>query len=217
MSIAVGIVEDDPRTRKALAELLGAASDFRLVGVYACAEEGTRLLPARHPEVVLVDILLPGQSGIECVRALRPLLPATQFMMLTAVEDQESIFSSILAGATGYLLKTTGPEGICEAVRELQRGGSPITASIARRVLLAFQQLAALPIADGLLSPQEWRVLEQLAHGRLYKEIADELGISFHTVRSHVNTIYKKLHVCDRAAAVRRARPFWRWVGGRSR
>jgi len=202
MAIAVSIVEDDAQARKILARWITHASGFRLAGDCGDAESALELLPARQPNVVLMDINLPGMSGVEAVKKLKPLLPATQFVMLTVYEDADHIYSALAAGATGYLLKQTPREELFAALEEVHNGGSPMTSNIARKVVQAFRQ-TAVATADGeALSPREREVLDLLARGFLYKEIAERLAISVPTVNTYVRRIYEKLHVRSRAQAV---------------
>ncbi len=212
MPITVAIIEDEASVRARLEELLAARPALRLVASCPNGEDALARLPALAPDVVACDIMLPGRSGIECVRALQPQLPSTQFLMLTVIDDQEEIFQALRAGATGYLLKTAGLERVADAVVELHGGGSPMTASIARRVIVALQQITNRDAAEAVLTERERQVLDLLARGRIYKEIGTALGISTDTVRSHIQRSYKKLHVRTRAEATRRWRfPFpWR-------
>src|SRR2546428_12899548 len=175
MAITVSIVEDDAQARKILANWINRASGFRLVGEWGDAESAMALLPERQPNVVLMDINLPGMSGVEAVRRLKPVLPAAQFVMLTVYEDADHIYSALAAGATGYLLKQTPREELLAALEEVHRGGSPMTSNIARKVVQSFKQNHP-GIQDGdRLSPREQEVLELLARGYLYKEIAERL------------------------------------------
>jgi DNA-binding NarL/FixJ family response regulator len=161
-------------------------------------------LPTIGPEVILTDINLPGMSGIECVRQLKPLMPKAQFVMLTVYEDADHIFDALAAGATGYLLKQTRRDELVAALREVHAGGSPMTSNIARKVVQSFQKRGS-PTGEGEeLSPREHEVLDLLARGYLYKEIADSIGISLPTVNTYIRRIYEKLHVHSRAQAVAR-------------
>jgi DNA-binding NarL/FixJ family response regulator len=190
--------------RENLAVLIDAAPGFSCVGSCASAEEAWRLLPAIAPEVVLMDLHLPGESGISCVARLRGILPATQVIMLTVEEDTQQVFESLKAGATGYLVKNVEPEKILEAVKEVHNGGAPMSSQIAREVVSAFRQKPA-GTEEGLsLSPREEAVLGLLAKGYRTKEIADELGLGVATVNTYVRHIYEKLHVRSRAEAVAR-------------
>jgi len=200
----VAIVEDDRRVRENLALLIDRAPGFSCVAACASAEEALKRLPDVAPEVVLMDIHLPGQSGIECVSRLRRVLTRTHVIMLTVEEDSEQVFESLKAGATGYLVKHVSPEEILEAVAEVQRGGAPMSSHIARRVVTAFRQAVAVANGDLRLSAREEDILRLLAKGHRSKEIADELGIALGTVNTHVRHIYEKLHVRSRAEAVAR-------------
>jgi DNA-binding NarL/FixJ family response regulator len=200
MPIAVSIVEDDAQTRKIFASWITSASGFRLAGDWGDAEKALAALPAKKPNVVLMDINLPGMSGVEAVKRLKPLLPETQFVMLTVYEDTNHIYNALAAGATGYLLKQTPRAELLGAVEEVHQGGSPMTSNIARKVVQSFKQISA-PTGEAL-SPREQEVLELLARGYLYKEIAERLNISGPTVNTYVRRMYEKLHVRSRAQAV---------------
>jgi DNA-binding NarL/FixJ family response regulator len=202
MAIAVAIVEDDSQARKILAGWINRASGFRLAGEWGDAESALDLLPQKAPNVVLMDINLPGISGVDAVKRLKPLLPATQFVMLTVYEDADHIYNALAAGASGYLLKQTPRQELLSAVEDVHRGGSPMTSNIARKVVQSFRQTAA-PVPPGEeLSPREQEVLDLLARGYLYKEIAERLNISVPTVNTYVRRMYEKLHVRSRAQAV---------------
>ena len=202
MAITVSIVEDNDQLRGTLARVLSRAEGFQCLGQHATAEAALGELPKERPNVVLMDINLPGMSGVECVRQLKLLLPTTQVMMLTAYEDTDNIFNSLAAGASGYMLKRTKTAELLEAIREVSQGGSPMTTHIARKVVQSFQKPAASanPAAD--LSPREKEVLDCLAQGFLYKEIAEKLGISYETVHTYIRRIYEKLQVRTRTEAV---------------
>jgi DNA-binding NarL/FixJ family response regulator len=204
MSIRVAIVEDHRAVRENLAVLLNAAPGFSCVASCASAEEAWQSLPAAAPEVVLMDIHLPGRSGIACVARLRSLLPQTQVIMLTIEEDTEQIFESLKAGATGYLVKHVAPEEILAAVSEVHGGGAPMSSHIARKVVTAFRQPLKGAANEAALSPREEEVLRLLAKGHRSKEIAEELGVALGTVNTYVRHIYEKLHVRSRAEAVAR-------------
>jgi len=201
MAIAVSIVEDDAQTRKIFANWISGASGFRLAGDWGDAERALGALPAKKPNVVLMDINLPGMSGVEAVKRLKPLLPEAQFVMLTVYEDADHIYNALAAGATGYLLKQTPRAELLGAVEEVHRGGSPMTSNIARKVVQCFKQAAPLG-AQETLSPREQEVLDLLARGYLYKEIAERLNVSVPTVNTYVRRMYEKLHVRSRAQAV---------------
>ena len=202
MQIKVAIVDDDEGIRTSLATLIRRATNFKLTGDYANAETALTEIPRHPPDVVLMDINLPGMKGVECVRQLKTALPAVQFLMLTVYEDSDSLFNSLKAGASGYLLKRTASARLLEAIRDVHAGGSPMTPQLARRVV----QFFARPV-DGAgslagLTPGEREFLGQLANGYAYKEIADRMKISIDTVRSYVRTVYEKLHVHSRTEAV---------------
>jgi DNA-binding NarL/FixJ family response regulator len=199
--IAVSIIEDDPQARKIFADWISRAPGFRLAGDWGDAERALEGLPAKKPDVVLMDINLPGMSGVEAVERLKPLLPDTQFVMLTVYEDADHIYNALAAGATGYLLKQTPRAELLGAVEDVHRGGSPMTSNIARKVVQSFKQTAPLSGTEEL-SPREQEVLELLARGFLYKEIAEHLNISVPTVNTYVRRMYEKLHVRSRAQAV---------------
>jgi DNA-binding NarL/FixJ family response regulator len=202
MAITVSIVEDDARVRDSLAGLIGRASGIKCVSHHASGEEALLELPKVKPNVVLMDINLPGMSGIECVRKLKAVEPICQVVMLTVYENTEQIFKALAYGATGYLLKSTPPDELLTAIQDVFRGGSPMTSHIARKVVQSFRQAPASPKATDTLSPREQEVLELLAKGFLYKEIADQLHISFETVHTYIRRIYEKLQVRSRTEAV---------------
>jgi len=202
MPITVSIVEDSDKFRTTLARVLDRAEGFKCISHYPNAEDALKALPNDKPEVVLMDINLPGMNGVECVRQLKQLIPGIQVMMLTVYEDTENIFNALAAGATGYMLKRTPQAQLLEAIREVQRGGSPMTTHIARKVVLSFQRTAATAPPTENLSPREQEVLDCLAQGFLYKEIAEKLGISYETVHTYIRRIYEKLQVRTRTEAV---------------
>jgi RNA polymerase sigma factor (sigma-70 family) len=202
VAITVSIVEDDPRVRESLAGLISRAPGFECVSHYPTGEEALIGIPKVKPEVVLMDINLPGMSGIDCVRKLKAVEPSCQIMMLTVYENTEQIFKALANGASGYLLKATAPEELLSAIQDVHRGGSPMTSHIARKVVQSFQQSQASAKATENLSPREQEVLELLAKGFLYKEIADQLHISFETVHTYIRRIYEKLQVRSRTEAV---------------
>jgi DNA-binding NarL/FixJ family response regulator len=202
MQIRVAIVDDDEGIRSSLVALLGRAPMMRLAGDYADAETALREIPRNPPDVVLMDINLPGMNGVECVRQLKAAVPKTQVLMLTVYEDSDSLFNSLKAGASGYLLKRTASARLVEAIRDVHSGGSPMSPQLARRVVQFFSQPgpAESPVAH--LTAGEKEFLEQLAKGYMYKEIADRMKIRIDTVRSYVRTVYEKLHVHSRTEAV---------------
>jgi DNA-binding NarL/FixJ family response regulator len=202
VQITVAIVEDDPRIREELAKLISRARGFKCIGVYADAESALVDIPRQRPEVVLMDINLPGMTGIECVRRLKAVLPAVQIIMLTVYDEVGQLFNSLLAGACGYLLKRTPSDKLLEAITEAKSGGAPMTRKIARKVVQYFHQMGAGRAETDSLSKREQETLALLAEGFRYKEIADKMGISFNTVREYVHSIYQKLHVTSRTEAV---------------
>lgn len=203
VAIAVSIIEDDAQARKIFSGWISRAPGFQLAGEWGDAESALSPLTQKKPNVVLMDINLPGISGVEAVKQLKPVLPGTQFVMLTVYEDADHIYNALAVGATGYLLKQTPREELLSALADVHRGGSPMTSNIARKVVQSFRQPPASPVPAGEeLSPREQEVLDLLARGYLYKEIAERLNISVPTVNTYVRRIYEKLHVRSRAQAV---------------
>ncbi|MEW6157314.1 MAG: response regulator transcription factor [Verrucomicrobiota bacterium] len=203
MPIAVSIVEDDARVRETLGQLVARAPGFTCVSLHADGESALKDLPLKKPQVVLMDINLPGMSGVECVRRLKAINPGIQVVMLTVYENTDLIFNALSAGASGYLLKQTPPEELLKAVEDVHKGGSPMTSHIARKVVQSFQKGSPSSQSEThSLSPREQEVLDLLSKGYLYKEIADQLSISFETVHTYIRRIYEKLHVRSRTAAV---------------
>ncbi|HEU5071637.1 MAG TPA: response regulator transcription factor [Verrucomicrobiae bacterium] len=200
--IKVALVDDDEGIRTSLAALIRREPAFRLVGDYANAETAVKEIPQHRPDVVLMDINLPGMNGVECVRQLKGALPQVQFLMLTVYEDSDSLFNSLKAGASGYLLKRTASERLLDAIRDVHDGGSPMSPQLARRVVMFFNQPATTESTMARLTAGEREFLDQLAKGYAYKEIADRMNISIDTVRSYVRTVYEKLHVHSRTEAV---------------
>ena len=202
VNITVSIVEDDTPLRGILSEWISGAEGFKCVGVHENAEAALAVLPQEKPSVVLMDINMPGMNGIECVRRLKPQMMGTQFMMLTVYEDPDHIFKALSSGASGYLLKRTPRAELLTAIRDVHAGGSPMSSNIARKIVQSFQRFSPSPAAPDNLSPREREVLELLARGYLYKEIAEALHISVPTVNTHIRRIYEKLHVRSRSQAV---------------
>ncbi len=200
----VAIVEDDRGLREQLAQILASARDVRFVGACASGEEALEQIPIMQPDVVLMDIKLPGMSGIDCVADLKRTLPSLQIIMLTVYEDSESIFRALKAGADGYLVKSSPPEVLLDAIDDVQRGGSPISSHIARKVVRHFHVVGPSREESENLSPRELEVLNLLSCGYLYKEISDQLDIGLETVRTHVKNICEKMHVRNRVEAVAR-------------
>jgi len=204
MKISVSIVEDDPPVRASLARLIDSSPGCRCVSRHGSAEKALQEIPGIKPDVVLMDINLPGINGVECVRRLKPLLPATQIIMLTVYQNTENIFDALTAGATGYLLKQTLPDELLAAIQEVHAGGSPMSSHIARKIVLSFQQAPPSSPVSQSLTPREVEVLDLLAKGFLYKEIAEKTKTSYATVHTHIRHIYEKLHVRSRTEAVAR-------------
>ena len=202
MPLNVCIVEDDANVRASLAALLNASSGFTCSAAYGDAESAIAGIPRQHPDVVLMDINLPRMSGVECVHRLKALAPQLQVVMLTVYDNDDQIFKALEAGANGYLLKRSSPAELLDAITEVHRGGAPMSSSIARKVLQSFHQKGTSGKETENLSQRETEVLGYLAKGFLYKEIADQMKITFETVHSHVRNIYEKLQVRSRTEAV---------------
>lgn len=205
--VRVAVVEDQSSIREGLAFLIDSAPGFQCAAACGSAEQALEVLPQVNPDVVLMDIGLPGLSGIECIKQLKVLTPRAQIMMLTVFEDHDRIFRSLQAGATGYLLKKEPPEQLLYAIADLHTGGSPMSNQIARRVVEEFQRPTQSTQTFDTLSKREQEILTQLAKGYLYKEIADHLSISLDTVRTHIRHIYEKLQVRSRTQAINKAFP----------
>ncbi len=201
MSITISIVEDQRDMRESLAEWLGNAPGLRCVGAHANAEEALRDIPAENPDVVMMDINLTGMNGIQCVARLKERLPGTQVLMLTTYDDGDLIFDSLRAGANGYLLKNMRREELVEAVQQVHAGGAPMSLQIARKVINYFHRSPKSASGVEHLTSREHEILRLLAKGYMYKEIADHLGISMSTVRTHISAVYEKLHVHSRTEA----------------
>ena len=202
MPITVSIVEDDSRIRESLTILIDGGENIRCISAHATAEEALRQIPLKKPEVVLMDINLPNMSGIECVRKLKAQMPKLQILMLTMYENDEQVFQSLMAGASGYLVKRTSPAEILKAIEEVHSGASPMSGRVARTVVEYFQKLQTAAPEQEHLSRREQEILDLLVKGYRYKEIADTLCVSFETVRSHLKNIYAKLQVHSRTEAV---------------
>jgi len=201
MPVKVAIVEDDSGIRESLSILINGSPTFRCIATHANAESAMQHLPHDWPDVLLMDINLPKMSGIDCAVKLKELKPDLQIIILTVYTDNDLIFKSLMAGASGYLLKQTPPSEILDAIVDVHRGGSPMTNSIARKVVQFFQQ-RGLKSEPENLSKREHEILGLLAKGHQYKEIADALDLSVLTVRAHIRNIYVKLHVRSRTEAV---------------
>lgn len=200
--ISVSIVDDEKKLCTSIATFLNGSDGFRCLSIYGNAEAALQHLPNDRPDVVLMDINMAGMDGIECVRRLKTLVPQIQILMLTVYEDTEQIFKALAAGATGYLLKRLEPEELLQAIRDVHAGGSPMSNSIARKVVASFQEANRAGEKQNLLSQREQAVLDCLAQGLAYKQIGDQLGISINTIRTHLRHIYEKLHVQSRTEAV---------------
>lgn len=205
--VRIAIVEDNRTTRESLRTIIDMSPDYRCVCVYETAEEALRLIAQQQPEVVLMDIQLPKMSGVECVEQLKKLLPAVQVIMLTVYQDPDRIFRALRAGASGYLLKRATPEMVLGAIRDVQSGGVPMSAEIARKVIGYFQTGPVTAPEVEKLSPRELEILNLIAPGFSNKEIADRLGISIESIRWHLKNIYHKLHVHSRTEAASKIRP----------
>ena len=203
-ALKVAIVEDQTGVRQSWARLLNSTPGLVCVATCASGEDALLTLPQVAPQVVLMDIQLPAMTGIECTTRLKPLLPTTQFLMVTVYEDAERIFEALKAGASGYLLKTTPPAELVAAIQDVVRGGVPMTGEVARKVIAAFHQPTAPMAPTVQLSTREAEVLDLLSQGYANKEIADRLQITYDTVRAHLKHTYEKLHVRSRTEAVAR-------------
>jgi DNA-binding NarL/FixJ family response regulator len=201
MTIKVSIVEDDLAVREGLIRLIGRAEGFCCLSAYGDAESALAEIPKLKPDVVLMDINLPGMSGVDCVRALKASSPSIRVVMLTVYDEVGQLFQSLMAGASGYMLKRVTPTKMLEAITEAHLGGAPMTRRIARKVVQYFHQIGEAAPETQTLSRREHETLALLAEGFRYKEIADKLGISFNTVREYVHSIYAKLHVTSRTEA----------------
>lgn len=198
----IAIVEDDSQLRKSFIATLASSENWLVAGSFARSETAIPAIQADPPNVVIVDIQLPGISGIECVRQLKPLCPETQFLMVTAFDNADRVFEALAAGASGYLLKRDVPSRLLESLEDVLTGGAPMSSAIARKVIQHFQQPAKPDRESYNLTSREEEALDLLTKGARYKEIADELGITITTVRYHLNNIYRKLHVTTRTEAV---------------
>ena len=206
MTKSVAIVEDDRGLREQLMRILCSAPDVKCVGAFASAEEALKKIPSLKPDVVLMDIRLPGMSGIQCVAELKKNEPAIEIIMVTVYEDNDRIFKALKAGASGYIVKSKSSDQLLSAVRDVGTGGAPMSGHIARKVVQHFHLLSPVKSDTENLSPREQEVLALLATGLIYKEIADELGIGLETVRTYVKNICYKLHVRNRLEAAAKHR-----------
>jgi DNA-binding NarL/FixJ family response regulator len=202
MPIRVSIVEDDKGVREAITDIIRTATGLQFVGAFVSAEEALEKVSAKNTDVALVDINLPGRSGIELVADLKAANPKLYLIMMTVYEDAEKIFNSLQAGATGFLLKRARPAEIVHAIQDVILGGSPMSPEIARKVVLFFHRRREDAVKIDQLTKREVEILSQLAKGSFYKEIADQMNVSIDTVRTHLQHIYKKLQVRSRHEAV---------------
>jgi DNA-binding NarL/FixJ family response regulator len=205
MAITIAIVEDNTAVRKSMLDILDGSPGCKSVGSFSSGEQALSEIPKLKPQIVLMDISLTGMDGVECVRRLARLMELPQILMLTVHEDPDSIFNSLAAGAAGYLLKPVRATQLLAAVKDVYRGGAPMTSSIARRVVQSFKRVtpSSKPAGEAL-SPRELDVLDYLVKGFTYKETAEAMNISYSTVHTHIERIYHKLHVQSRAQAVAR-------------
>jgi DNA-binding NarL/FixJ family response regulator len=206
MKKTVVVVEDDSGLREQLVQILESASDIQCLGAFISAEEALPQIFAKNPDVVLMDIKLPHMSGIQCVAEIKKSAPNMQIIMVTVYEDSERIFRALKAGANGYLVKSSPPEQLLAAIRDVSQGGAPLSSHIASKVVKHFHIVGNSPRESENLSPREREVLELLAEGLIYKEIGDKLNIGTATVRTYVKNICQKRHVRSRLEAVARHR-----------
>jgi DNA-binding NarL/FixJ family response regulator len=203
MDITVAIIEDQRETREMLSVLINGSNGYRCIGTFENAEKALKGIPELMPDVALVDINLPGRSGIECITKLRDLCPSTHFIICSSFEDSDNIFNALLAGAKGYITKSTGPVKILEAIDDVYRGGSPMSGDIARKVVGYFNQKGITGNKEiDKLSVREQEILGYLSKGYRYKRIAELLFVSVETVRKHIHNIYQKLEVTSRGEAL---------------
>ena len=202
MRITLAIVEDLDEVREGLKQFISLNPDFDVLGTFSTAEEALVALPSLQPDIVIMDINLPGMNGIECIRQVKINTPRSQFMMFTVYENDEKVFEALKAGASGYLLKNTGLLQMTEALKELHNGGSPMSANIARKLVSLFRENEMLSAEVEHLTKREYELLVLLSKGLLYKEISDQLNITMNTVKQHIHNIYEKLHVQNRTEAL---------------
>jgi len=205
MNISIVIVEDLDEVREGLKNFLALNEEFEVCGAFKNAEEALLTIPKLRPDIVIMDINLPGMNGIECIRRLRESNDAAQFMMFTVYENDEKVFEALKAGASGYLLKNTSLDQISESLKQLHDGGSPMSSNIARKLVNVFRADDGIIGNLKVLSNRENEILQLLSTGLLYKEIAEKLFISVNTVRQHIHKIYEKLHVQNRTEAISKA------------
>jgi DNA-binding NarL/FixJ family response regulator len=200
--ITISIVDDEKDLRQSITTFVNGSPGFKCISAYSSAKEALQHLPTDRPDVVLMDIHMKGMDGIECVQHLKLSVPEIQIVMLTVYEDTDQIFKALSVGASGYLLKRLSPTKLLQAIREVHAGGSPMSSSIARKVVASFQKAGKEAEKQSLLSPRETMVLDCLAKGLTYKQIADQLEISIDTIRTYLRRVYEKLHVQSRTEAV---------------
>jgi DNA-binding NarL/FixJ family response regulator len=205
MNISIAIVEDLDEVREGLSNFITLKSEFFVAGSFRTAEEALENIPVIQPDIVIMDINLPGMDGIQCIKELKNKIPNTQFMMFTVYESDERVFEALKAGAASYLLKSTGLLQLTDALKELHNGGSPMSAGIARKLVSHFSKQQTQNNSVGILTQRENEILNLLTKGLLYKEIADKLSIAVNTVRQHIHKIYEKLHVQNRTEAINKA------------
>ena len=205
MSISLAIVEDLSEVREGLNQFLSLNPEFKVLDTFKTAEEALYEIPRLKPDVVIMDINLPGMNGIECIRQVKRKSPSTQFMMFTVYENDEKVVDALKAGASGYLLKNTGLLEIVESLKELYNGGAPMSSNIARKLVTIFREQQNKMEQVEVLSNRENEILQLLSKGLLYKEIANQVGIAVGTVRQHIHKIYEKLHVQNRTEAINKA------------
>lgn len=199
---SIALVEDDLLLRDQLIRILNDAPDLEVLLAVSTGEEALEKIPAHSPDVILLDINLPGKSGIECIRELKKKCSGTEIIMLTAYEEEDNIFNALREGASGYLLKTSSPEELFDAIRDVYTGGAPFSSHIARKVAQYFRQDREVVEENESLSPREREVLSLLSSGYIYKEVADQLNITIETVRTYVKRICAKLHVRSKVEAI---------------
>jgi len=204
-TLKVGIIEDQPKIREGLRALIDGTEGYRCVGTFGTMEEALAKVDHELPDVVLVDIGLPGMSGIEGTRRMKDRHPGLAVLMLTVYDDDRRIFEAMCAGACGYLLKKTPPARLLESLKEVVGGGAPMSPEVARRVVALFREIRPPEQADYQLTPHEIRILTLLVEGHNYKTAADELNVSINTIRFHMRSIYEKLQVHSKSEAVSKA------------
>jgi DNA-binding NarL/FixJ family response regulator len=199
--ISVCIVEDLEDIRSGLAAIINMTDGFKVLQTFSNAEDALQDLATLHPDIVIMDINLPGISGIECIRRIHEKNRSIQFMMFTIYENNDTVFEALKAGATGYILKNSSPTKIIESLQDLYNGGSPMNPEIAKKLVLRFQH-QSFSENEFNLTPKEQKILDLMSKGYLYKEIANELNNTVNTIKQHIRHIYEKLHVQNKAEAI---------------